>query len=194
MEEMGQRNFREPPKRVRNVRILDADVAKRIAFAKVRRADLEKKVVDLEQAFRSLKTCLEDHFERLPDICDKPPGPRLDYPMSLLRLQTNNKSLARYLSDVRVNATGSNRRCGIFLDLDKRELLFRNHLAVPPKAIEIFVSMSTFSDFTVVWREESGYLEHLKYQVSSNNFGKFKRTMWHDRPRSQLDVHSQSAT
>lgn len=182
------------PKRVRNVKVLDADVAKRIAFAMIRRADLEKKVGDLEQALKSLKSCLEDHFERLPDICNKPPRPRFDYLMSLSRLQTNNKTFAQYMSDVRAIATDSNQRCGIFLDLDKREMMFRNHLEVPPKAIEIFISMSTFSDFEIVWPEQIGYLEHLKNQVFRHSYGKFKRTTWHKRPRSQLGIHSQFAT
>lgn len=158
---------------VRRVATLDVPVATRIAFAMIRRPDLETKVDSLEQAMKTLSVCLKRNFEQLPDICGKSTQPKAVFFASMLRLQTSNDDFARYVTDVHETANAKGKACGIFLDIEKRELMYQNHLDSPPKPIELLMSMKNFPDFKIIWPGSRTFAKDLEQRISQGDRGEF---------------------
>lgn len=104
---------------IRVEQLLEGPTAKRISFAMIHRADLERKVVDVQRAMQSLETYINDCEQRLPDICGKASKSTQEYLKSILQLERSHEDLSNFVSRKLGEVQATKKDLGIFLDADE---------------------------------------------------------------------------
>lgn len=125
-KEWADHIFADFKENIRVQRLLEGPTAKRVSFAMIHRANLERKVADLQRAMASLVDCINDNDQRLPEICGKRSKSTRDFLKSILRLDKSHNDLSQFLSCKLHEAQAINKDLGIFLMNDENRVMLEN--------------------------------------------------------------------